>query len=175
MKNAVIIMSLIISGLTIIIGCQETSKNKKQNVSENTPGKTQLAQNRIGNSNYYISIPRDYILKENEGPDFSVFYFYPADTTNQPPFAGGIYFGNFPTMFNPENDSCKVKDITIKFLDSLANWSVYECPGKYFVQTIAEIKDSADWSEKIHAFGNAKTKEGLNTVLEIFGTMKNKN
>jgi hypothetical protein len=29
-------------------------------------------------------------------------------------------------------------------------------------------------ADGIHAFGNAKTEAGFKTVLEIFGTMKNK-
>jgi hypothetical protein len=54
-----------------------------------------LTEKQIGDLNYTISIPRDYSIKENQGPDFSVFHFSPTDTTVKNKFSGGIYFGNY--------------------------------------------------------------------------------
>ena len=160
--------------LASIISCKEKGNKQTDKIQENTVGKGKLLENRIGKSDYYISIPDDYALKLNAGPDFSVYYFSPIDTAIKAPFTGGFYFGNYPHAFEPNNDSCKVQEIKSKFLDSLTNWTAQDCQGNYSVQTIMEFNDPDDRGGKIHAFGSSKTQSGLNTVLEIFGTMKNK-
>jgi hypothetical protein len=157
-----------------VIGCKEGKPGKKSDVPELSTTKFQLSEKRMGNSNYYVSIPNDYVMNENKGPDFYVYYFYPLDTTVKAPFSGGFYFGNFPHEFEPENVSCKLQEIKGKFLDSIANWKIHDCVGKYFIQTIVETKGAKGGNGKIHAFGNARTKDWLKMVLEIFGTMKSK-
>ncbi len=158
--------------LLFMIACKEQDTRKTGSIVEVNTGKGRLIENRIGQSDFYISIPDDYILKENAGPDFSVYYFYPSDTAVKAPFSGGLYFGNFPQKFEPKNDSCKIRDIKSRILDSLTNWTVHNCQGNYFVQTFAESKDPEGRGGTIHAFGNAKTQAGLNRILEIFGTMR---
>jgi hypothetical protein len=136
--------------------------------------KNKLNEKRIGKSNYYISIPSNYKLKLANGIDFSVYYFSPIDTTHEAKFSGGLYFGNFPNEFEPDNDSCKTTTIQSKILDSVADWTVYKCGGKYSLQTIIDSKSGEDWNEKIHAFGGATSEEGIRNVLGIYTTLKKK-
>src|ERR1700759_2724737 len=60
-----------------------------------------LVQKKIKGTTYYLSIPANYVIKENNGPDFSVYYFYPSDTSDRKSFRGGFYLGNAPGGFGP--------------------------------------------------------------------------
>jgi hypothetical protein len=133
-----------------------------------------LKETPIGGTGFYISLPAHYSLKENEGPDFSVFYFASTDTTQRSNFSGGMYFGNFPNEFEVPSDSCKTEKITGAILGSNAKWTTYDCNGRYSIQTIADSKSNEGWNSKIHAFGHASTKDDLHKVLQLYSTLKKK-
>lgn len=77
----------------ILSGCGE-SRNKQ--INDNAIDSTfikSLTEKRVGETEYYISLPPNFSIRETEGPDFSVYYFYLTDTTLKPNFGGGLYFG----------------------------------------------------------------------------------
>jgi hypothetical protein len=133
-----------------------------------------LRETQIGTTRFYISLPIDYSIKENEGPDFSVFYFESTDTTIRSTFSGGMYFGNFPSSFGPANDSCKTEIMKGGILGGYPKWTAYDCDEEYSIQTIVDSKSGEGWNSKIHAFGHCTTKDGLNKLLDIYSTLKGK-
>lgn len=153
-----------------ILGC---SDKKTKHIPEN-PYLKQLTEKQIGDSNYYISIPKKYTIKENRGPDFSVYYFYPTDTTATAAFSGGFYFGNHPSRFESASDSCKTEKMQRKILNKNADWTVYNCKGKYSIQSIIESGSNEGWNQYIHAFASANSAADLKKVFLILGTMKKK-
>ena len=131
-----------------------------------------LTEKKIGKSNYYISLPNDYVITEKNGEDFSVFHFEPTDTTEKNKLTFGFYFGNFPHEFDTANDSCQLEIIEGEILGNSTDWKIFNCHENYSVQTIAENKDGESWNQKIHAFGNFKNRTDLDIVLNIFGTLR---
>ncbi|SEP22895.1 hypothetical protein SAMN05444671_4647 [Flavobacterium sp. CF108] len=152
-----------------ILGC---SDKKTKHIPEN-PYLKQLTEKQIGETNYYISIPKKYTIKENRGPDFSVYYFYPADTTAIAAFSGGFYFGNHPSFFEP-SDSCKTEKMQRKILNKNTDWTVYNCKGKYSIQSIVESGSNEGWNQYIHTFAGANSVADLKKVFLILETMKKK-
>ncbi|MTH16356.1 hypothetical protein [Flavobacterium sp. LC2016-01] len=161
-------LSLIL--IVIILGC---SDKKTKPIPEN-PYLKELTEKQIGETNYYISIPKKYTIKENRGPDFSVYYFYPTDTTATAAFSGGFYFGNHPSQFGPSSDSCKTEKIKRKILNKTADWTVYNCKDIYSIQSIVESGSNEGWNQYIHAFANANSAADLKKVFLIMETMKKK-
>ncbi|KAF2510124.1 hypothetical protein EYY60_11470 [Flavobacterium zhairuonense] len=153
------------------LGCSDAKKPKP--VATN-PYLKELTEKQIGESNYYISIPKKYTIKENRGPDFSVYYFYPADTSDTTSFSGGFYFGNHPSEFQVNSDSCKTEKIKSKILNKNADWTVYNCQGKYSIQSIIESGSDEGWNQYIHAFAGANSSTDLKKVFLILETMKRK-
>ena len=130
-----------------------------------------LKENKLGNTGFCISIPNAYKVDESIGPDFNVYYFYPADTTAKVYFSGGVYFGNYPSEFNTENDSCKLEKVKAKILNIDNEWKVLNCNGEFSIQTIVENEKKVGWDEKIHAFGYAKLETEMNKLFYIFSTL----
>ena len=90
--------------LFLLTSCSGTYHKKAKGISIEDKFITELKENQIGRSDYYISIPANYSIKETIGPDFSVYYFFPKDTNIKATFSGGLYFGNHPNKFEPDND-----------------------------------------------------------------------
>lgn len=134
--------------------------------------KTPLTEKQIGESNYFISIPTGYSITASDGPDFSVYYFSPTDTTLRNKLNGGLYFGNFPHEFRPANDSCKREYRKGKILGEIRDWTVYNCDGNYSIQAITDSKSGQDWNQKIHVFGHGKSYRDLDVILEIYETLR---
>ena len=120
----------------------------------------------------YISLPESYSIRKKSGPDFSVYYFGPADSTIKADFSGGIYLGNFPQEFTAANDSCKNSSIKGKILDDAPNWKIFTCDSSFFLQTIIENKGDKS-ADKLHAFGKG-TVGNEEKVLKVFATLKRK-
>ena len=151
------------------------SKNAtKDNGNAHKISKIILTEKPIGESGYVISIPADYSITTSNGPDFSVYYFSTTDTTAKNKLSGGFYFGNFPHEFEADNDSCKTETLKGKILDNIQDWTVYNCNEDYSIQTIAVNKKGEGWNQRVHAFGHAKSKNELKTILDIYSTFKKK-
>jgi len=153
----------------LLFSCNIPKTNKAASEQTEKQWEHSLGETQIGDRQQYISIPANYSVKVNAGPDFAVFYFNPIDTANKTDFAGGIYFGRFPKLFPPDNDSCTIYYLKSRFLAKDTDWTVQNCNGKFFVQIIHD-----DHGDKIHAFGDAKNETDLKHLLYIFSTFKEK-
>jgi hypothetical protein len=134
--------------------------------------KKTLTTTQIPGLKYSIGLPGGYIIKKSKGPDFSVYYFYPADTTNTTGFEGGFYMGNNPALFPAANDSCKEQKTKAYLFGNNENWTLNDCNGKYQVQLITNSNSGTDWPAYIHAFGNCKSKAELDKLLEVYATLQ---
>ena len=156
----------------ILSSCNnDTSKDKRKT---GKISKIKLTEKPIGESGFVISIPVDYSITTSNGPDFSVYYFSPTDTTVKDKLSVGLYFGNFPHEFEPDNDSCKTETLKGKILDAMQEWAVYNCKGNFSIQTIVENKKGEGWDQRVHAFGHAKNRGELQTILDIYTTLRKK-
>jgi hypothetical protein len=158
----------------LLAACGQDSIKKPDNTLSDNSYIEELVEKQIGQSNYYISIPKDYTLEASDGPDFSVYYFYPTDTAIVANYSGGFYFGNHPSQFPPENVSCKTDNSKSKILEKNTDWTIYNCKNKYSIQTIIDSKSAEGWNKFIHAYGSSNSKTDLNKLLNIFSTMKKK-
>jgi hypothetical protein len=156
----------------LLMSCNSSSKKNVDNNQIDKGFGNSLTEKQIGKSNFYISLPTDYAIKTHNGPDFSVYYFSPKDTSVKPSFSGGIYFGNFPHEFEPKNDSCKTSTVKGVILHSSQDWTVYNCNEDFTVQTIVESKSGEGWNERIHVFGTAVSREEMQKLLDIYVTLK---
>ena len=167
------VTALFVGALYCILGsCGKNTGTKTQLISEIDSFKTELIEKQIGNSDFYISIPTNFVIKESRGPDFSVYYFNLSDTMIKPTYVCGIYFGNWPSKF--KWDSCTVETSKGKILDNNVDWTIYNCKEGYSVQTITDNKNNDHWNQKIHAFGNGATRKEMEKVMCIFSTMRKK-
>jgi hypothetical protein len=133
-----------------------------------------LKEKQLGDTKFYISLPDKYLIKETRGEDFSVFYFNPGDSSLSDTFSGGIYFGNYPSEFRPENDSCKIEKVNGKILNSKDDWVLYICDNNYSIQTIIKNPKNNGWDNFIHVFGRGGSRSEINKLLDIFSTLKRK-
>ncbi|QQR55565.1 hypothetical protein IPG41_03355 [Candidatus Peregrinibacteria bacterium] len=162
--------------LTLIFLIQTSCNNNTTQDSGNTDkvSKVSLIEKPIGESGYVLSIPADYSITTSDGPDFSVYYFSSTDTTIKNKLSGGLYFGNHPSEFEADNANCKTETLTGKILDNMQAWTVYNCQSDFSIQTIVDNNKGEGWNQKVHAFGHAKSNDDLQTILEIYSTLRKK-
>src|SRR5436853_2235984 len=100
MKPGVIIISTFVLFFFFVLSCGKDASKQTQLPSEIDSFKTGLVEKQIGTTNFYISIPGNFVIKEEPaGPDFAIYYFYLSDTTLKPTFICGVYFANHPNQF----------------------------------------------------------------------------
>ena len=141
--------------------------NKQGLPNDNT---INLKERQIGKSRFYISLPKGYHLKETVGVDFYVYLFQSKDKDNQGAYTGGLYFGGHPNEIEAENKNCQTKSIEGDLLTQTVEWKLFDCKDKFEIQTIIELDN---W-EKVHAFGDAKTREDAQKLIQIFSTLREK-
>ncbi len=166
-------MIVLMTTLTLTSRGQSTDQIKVCQSADNAFIKL-LEERQIGKSKYSILLPQYYAINEAHGEDFSVYYFYPADTTKHTGFSGGVYFGNHPSQFPAKSASCSTEKLKSEMLDQNVNLTIYNCNEEYSVQSIMDSKSGEGWNELIHIFGNATSKKDLENLLFIFTTMKKK-
>jgi len=133
-----------------------------------------LREQQVPNTQYVIRLPKDYRLEEKEGPDFSVYFFSLTDTTAKADFHGGFYLGNYPSLFDHENDSCAHEAIQAEVLDIPSEWTLYDCQHGFSFQTIVATNSPERWDSYIHAFGHGVDDDALTKMVTIFSTLKRK-
>ena len=144
--------------ISSLVACKDVpgKKDKKENTTET----------RIGKTDYYVSLPKSYAVREKGGEDYTVYYFMPEDTLIKPVFAGGMYIGHYPTEFQPSSPSCRVDSLSASLLDSARTWKLFVCDSSWFAQTIFENNGSS-----IHAFGKGNDSLSLQKTMAIFKTI----
>lgn len=171
MLTIIKILTTTLLAIQLLNSCSNINSSKVPD-NKTIAFKDSLIARRIDSSDFYISLPANYTITPRDGIDFVVYYFFPADTTIKAEFSGGLYFGNFPSKFEKDNDSCKTSTIKSRILDSTTDWTIYNCDNGYALQTIIDSKSGEDWDQKIHAFGNAISEIRMHNLLDIFSTLK---
>jgi hypothetical protein len=169
-KNLKSILLLTILLMLGVNACINSEKKK----SFDSAFKKSLIEQKVKGTNYIIRLPDTYQIKERRGVDFSVYYFTPRDTADHTAFHGGFYLGNHGAGFGADNAGCKTKEITGVILNVDERWSLYDCGGKYSIETLIDSKSGMDWGRMLHAFGRANSKDDLKKLLEVYGTLKTK-
>ncbi len=128
----------------------------------------------IPHSQFEISIPAQYSIVESPGPDFTVYYLMPADTANKKLFSAGIYLGNNPSTFGKTKTGCGKEKRKAEILGSKCDWTVYNCDGQYFLETVVENKYHQGGDDFVHVFGNATNASDVGHIVAILTTLINK-
>lgn len=132
--------------------------------------KTLLVPHKVEGTHFTVGLPADYTLNKNDGIDFSVFYFSPADTTRINAFAGGFYFGGHPN--NSDEQRCKTTTISKHLFGKPVDWTVDDCDTTFHAEVIMDNPFGSGWDSKIHAFGWARSRVGLDSVFSIFASLE---
>jgi hypothetical protein len=130
-----------------------------------------LHKTELKNSSFYLSIPQNYILEKEEGPDFDMHYFYPEDTCDTESFSGGLYIGFNPSLFSKYEDKAATKTINSEILGKDVEWTIFEYENEIFIQTIISFKDKDGWEIIIHAFGTAYSEEEMQKLIWTLETL----
>jgi len=150
----------------LLLGCQNNYHHTVKSAFQKS-----LIQKRIKGTPYNLSLPANYVVKEKDGPDFSVYYFQPYDTADKTSFRGGFHLGNAPGSFNKDYSTCKTDSLHSSFLGEDKQWTIYDCDGKYSIQIITGSKSGMSWGRLIHSFGRANSKAEVNKLLEVYSTL----
>ena len=89
MKRSLLAIVLISS----LLACKDIPGTKEK--------KAKTTETRIGKTDFYVTLPETYAVRQKGGEDYTVYYFMPEDTLIKPVFAGGMYIGHYPTEFQP--------------------------------------------------------------------------
>ncbi|QCE40028.1 hypothetical protein [Psychroserpens sp. NJDZ02] len=133
--------------------------------------KKDLIPSPLEHTDFYISLPKDYIIKPQQGPDFNIFYVVHNDTISTTNYYGGLYIGNHPNTFEMTNDSCNIDYIEGNVFDKKNQWTTYNCNEDYSLEAVIDNKYNQSWNQKIHFFGNSVNKEGIDKLIMIYETL----
>jgi len=102
----------------ILFSCNNNITSTKHTKDEYT---NSLIKTQLGKTKQYLSIPKDYIVEEQNGPDFGVYYFAPKDSADLTSLRGGIYIGGHPSTFSVNDSICHSETLESKILNKKAN------------------------------------------------------
>ncbi|AUC75878.1 hypothetical protein [Olleya sp. Bg11-27] len=69
--------------------------------------KKELVPSQLSTTDFYLSIPEDYIIDTKPTPHGTNFYFVKKDTISSMDYYGGLYFGYQPNDFKITDGTCK--------------------------------------------------------------------
>ncbi|MBK9490841.1 MAG: hypothetical protein IPO07_20190 [Haliscomenobacter sp.] len=96
----------ILMAILLLSACSCTGRKQIGSEQIDNTLTSSLQEQQIGQSNFYITLPTGYFMRETKGLDFSVYYFAATDTTASGSFTAGLYFGDYPAEFQPDSDAC---------------------------------------------------------------------
>jgi hypothetical protein len=132
-----------------------------------------LVEHALDKTDFYLSIPSRFALKTTNGPDFSVYYFAPADTTVQADFLSGIYLGGYPQKDQADSlAGCQTRRTAISVLGHPATFTIHRCATGYTVNSVFDSHSGQGWNAQVNAFGEAKSAAGLRQLLNVFTTLR---
>jgi hypothetical protein len=167
MKTTVIVKGLLLIPLSLFFikngNCQDLSTFKKS-----------LVESRIGNTNYYISLPYGYKIRESHENGFNTVYFFqPPDSTKNPIVNGGIYIGEYPKVIPPTSDSCIVLRRDRDILHRHVIWLAFKCDGNIIMQSIFSDSENSE-IPKLNPFATVKKNDDIEKIFYLFSTMRKK-
>jgi hypothetical protein len=168
------IIGLTIKTVILVSFLSCNNKHTDPKISEIDRFKSKLVEKAIPNTHYFISLPTDYSITENDGPGFSIYYFAPTDTLQKNKLTGGLYFGFAPNTSSMNPEGCKTEIRKGKILNVINDWKINNCKGEFSVQTIVSNSKDKEVNLKIHAFGDCFNKSDIEKLLQIYSTLKQK-
>ncbi len=128
-------------------------------------------EERLGQNSLTIRLDKNYVVAQQEGPDFSVFYLMKYVKLGEPAPSIGIYIGEHPTMRYPqrgikENQLTKTEG---KLLKKNVEWLSYESSGGgYSAETNLYLNDTLI----MHIFVDTADEAEFETIKKMIQTLK---
>ncbi len=156
--------------LISITFCNTNEINKENYIDLN------LVQNKISETNYYISLPEKWYVTKYLGPDFDVYYFCSKEDDSEEKTHGGLYFGNHPSRIaeglEEEEINFEYKDsVSSKILNSNKKWQIYYTDNRYFSEHIIRNREGDSWERYLHIWANGDTVNDVIKLLYIYSTI----
>jgi hypothetical protein len=150
----------------IIFSCNSKSNNSIDKVTT----RQKITKNLSSNSDYKISVWNDYSIEEKNGPDFTVYYLYPTDTSKKIFGNCGIYFGGHPERIRPDGDKKLIKDSLINgnMLGKKTSWTIFDYGNSLSAETILEFGDY----DKVDAFANGQSYSDIDSLIKTLESLK---
>ncbi|HEX7902320.1 MAG TPA: hypothetical protein VF487_00475 [Chitinophagaceae bacterium] len=154
--------------LIFLFSCSSSTNDNEDKILS----KQKIVKSLGSNSAYQISVWENYSIEERNGPDFTVYYLYPADTTKELFGNGGIYFGGHPQRIQPDGDKKLIKDSLIvgNFLGKKVDWIIFDYGSSISAETILEMGDY----EKISAFAYGHGYSDIDSLISVLESLKRK-
>lgn len=168
LMRAQILVHLLISLCIFLFSCS----SRINDTGDKILFKQKIVRSLASNSEYQISVWENYTIEERNGPDFTVYYLYPADTTKKLFGNGGIYFGRHPQRIRPDRDKKLIKDSLIvgNLLGKKVDWIIFDYGNSISAETISEMEDYM----KISAFAYGHSYSDIDSLISILGSLKRK-
>jgi hypothetical protein len=149
----------------LFFSCNSRTNNSIDTIST----RQKITKKLSSNSDYHISVWNDYSIQERNGPDFTVYYLYPTDTTKKLFGNGGIYFGGHPKRIRPDGDKKLIKDSLINgnLLGKPITWTIFDYGNSISAETILELGDY----EKISAFAYGQSYSDIDSLIRTLESL----
>lgn len=132
-----------------------------------------MVEHRLGDTDFYLSLPPGFALKSTNAADFLVYYFAPADTTVRADFTGGLYLGTQPQGDVADTTAgCQTRRVPITLLGRPVPFTIHRCAAGYSINSIFDPRSGRRWDTESNAFGDAKSAAGLRQLLAVFATLR---
>ena len=132
-----------------------------------------MVEHQLGETDFYLSLPRGFALKSTNAADFLVYYFAPADTTVQADFTGGLYLGTQPQGDVTDTTAgCQTRSAATTLAGQPATFTIHRCAAGYSISSVFDPRSGRGWDAQSNAFGDAKSAAGLRQLLAVFATLR---
>ncbi|MDO7874407.1 hypothetical protein Q5H93_06655 [Hymenobacter sp. ASUV-10] len=137
------------------------------------PNYRPATKQRLGDTDFYLTLPRGFALKSTNAADFLVYYFAPADTTVRADFTGGIYLGSQPQGDVADTtNGCRTRRATVSLLGRPTPVTIHRCATGYTVSSVFASRSGRGWDAQVDAFGEAKSAAGLRQLLAVLAMLR---
>ena len=137
---------------------------------ETNSARQKTTKRLASNSDYKISVWNGYSIEEKNGPDFTIYYLYPTDTTKKLYGNGGIYFGGYPQRIRSERDKKLIKDSLLNgtLLGRKIMWTIFDYGNSLSAETVLELGAH----DKISAFASGQSYSDIDSLIRTFESLK---
>jgi hypothetical protein len=152
----------------LFVSCKSETNNSVDTIS----ARQKITKKLSSNSDYQISVWNDYSIEEKNGPDFTVYYLYPTDTTKKLFGNAGIYFGGYPQRIRPDGDKKLVRESLISgnLLGKKIAWTIFDYGNSISAKTILELGDY----DKVSAFAYGHSYSDIDSLTNVLESLKRK-
>lgn len=164
--KAFILVFLTLSFFISFFSCGSGNNNAANTV---LPGQ-KISKSLSSNSTYKISVWNNYSIEESIGPDFTVYYIVPGDTSKILFGTGGLYFGGHPQKIAPNEKKKLLKDSLLdgNLLGKKITWTIFDYGNTLSAETIVELGDY----DKISAFAHGHSYSDIDSLISVLESLK---